>query len=82
MKGYLDNLEATASLFADLECSMSVQIECTRERFNSLKSEIEEEYDLSQVDDVRISTEKIENQLSNIYGVMLHGTKFLFHIKD
>lgn len=79
---HLDKLEATASLFTDFECTMSVQIECTRLHFESLKAEIEDEYDLSQVEDVRISQEKIPNQLSNIYGVRLHKTLFLFHIKD
>lgn len=77
----LDKLEATASLHKDLGASMSVQIDCTRLKFEQLKAEIEEEYN-SGVEDVRISPEPIPNQLSNIYGVLLHGTTFIFHIKD
>lgn len=78
----LDKLEVTASLFTELEHGTSVQIQCSREKFESLKAEILDEYDLKVVDDIKISEEKIPNQLSNIYGVLLHNVKFLFHIKD
>ncbi len=78
----LDKLEVTANLCSELESGISVQIQCSRSKFNALVDEIHEEYDLSVVQDVRISEEKIPEQLSNMYGVMLHGTLFLFHIKD
>lgn len=78
----LDKLEVTANLCSELESGISVQIQCSRSKFDALVEEIHEEYDLKVVDDVKISQEKIPEQLSNIYGVMLHGVKFLFHIKD
>lgn len=82
MKGYLDRFEAISSLVTDFECQMSVNIHCTREKFLELTAEIEDEYDLSLVEDVKITTEKIPNQLSNIHVVNLHGQHILFHIKD
>lgn len=78
----LDKLEAMSSLHKDLGASMSIQIDCSRDKFNELKAQIEEEYDISVVEDVRISAEPIPNQLSNMYGVLLHGVTYIFHIKD
>lgn len=78
----LDKLEVTANLCSELESGISVQIQCSRSKFDEIAKEIHDEYDLSVVEDVKISQEKIPNQLSNIYGVLLHGVRFLFHIKD
>jgi hypothetical protein len=82
MISYLDKLEVTANLCSELESGISVQIQCSREKYEALVNEIKEEYNLDVADDVKISREKIDNQLSNIYGIRLHQTLFLFHIKD
>lgn len=82
MTNYLDRFEAISSLVTDFECSMSVNIHCTRLKYEQLTAEIEDEYDLSLVEDISITTEKIPNQLSNIHVVNLHGQKIIFHIKD
>lgn len=78
----LDRLETITGLKDDPEFNIEATIHCSRAKFNELCEEIRDEYDLEVVEDVRISQEKIDNQLSNIYGVMLHGFKYLFHIKD
>lgn len=82
MTNYLDRFEAISSLVSDFDCQISVNIHCTRKKFNMLLAEIEDEYDLSLVEDVKVTTEKIPNQLSNIHVVNLHGQLILFHIKD
>lgn len=79
---YLDKLEEFYNVCCGSEVTVKVHIECTRDYFNNLCVEIEDEYDLKTVEDVRISPERIPNQLSNIYGVMLHKQLFMFHIKD
>lgn len=82
MESYLDKLEATASLCNDLGCGITVNIQCTREKFKLLWEEIEDEYDFTVVEDVKVTQEKIPNQLSNLYVVRLHKQLFTFHIKD
>jgi len=78
----LDKLESLTAIKDDPEFHIDATIHCSRSKFEALCEEIRDEYDLEVVEDVRLSQEKIENQLSNIYGVMLHGYRYLFHIKD
>lgn len=82
MNSPLDKLEVITGLKDDPDFNIEAIIHCSRTKFEALCEEIKEEYDLSVVEDVAISQERIENQLSNIYGVMLHGVRYLFHIKD
>lgn len=82
MTSLLDKLEVTSSLMQDLGCQTTVQIECCRSKFDQIKKELEEEYDLSVVEDVKLTKEKIDNQLSNIYGLKLHGVLYTITIKD
>lgn len=78
----LDKLETLIGLKGDPEFNIDVTIHCSRTRFNELWQEITDEYDLSIADDIKVTEEHIQNQLSNIYAIMLHGQKYLFHIKD
>lgn len=82
MESYLDKLEELNNVCCGSGVTVKVHIECSRDYFDNLCSEIEDEYDLSKVEDVAISPERIPNQLSNIYGVLLHKQLFTFHIKD
>lgn len=76
----LDNLEYTARGLQEFGGKVSASIELTREAFNVLAKEIEEEYDFTTVKDVKIVPEP--NVLSGYYGVLLHGVRFTFYIKD
>lgn len=76
----LDKLEYTARGLQEFGGKVSALIEVTRDSFNVLAKEIEEEYDLDESTTVKIVP--APNELSSSFSVMLHGVIFSFRIKD
>lgn len=74
----LDSLEMTAGGLRDLGNRVSAYIELSREKFEQIRLEILEEYGDAAV----MTREKIYNQLSNSYSLLLHDVYFLFVIID
>lgn len=74
-------LERVENVVADLqELSTTAWIELNRVHFNELKAEIEEEYE--HVPEVRMTKEKITNQLFSMAELYIHGFHITFYIKD
>ncbi len=77
----LDAVEATAQGLQEFDRTTCF-IECSRDKFAQLSAEIEEEYDLTVVEDVKMTKEKLPDQLSNVHTILLHGVRFVIHVKD